>query len=298
MNHLIAVPLDPSLAEFIGKKNTTNGIDFYNRKTEDGIITVLAPSNVVEKFFAAVQILTLAEHIVVSTSAVDSLFGEIILACSVLGKKIIFTDDNDVSKIISNMELNHTIVPRSGIFDLLTYSAADSTGALRIDIDKAFPVKGIGTVALGIVTKGSVNAHDKVYHGTKQVEIKSIQSQDEDIKQAGMWTRVGLALKGIEHSEMDKGSIFLDKPSQPVSAIEVELNVLKLTGEEAAVGKVYGFVSGFNYTNVSVVEIAPGRAKLRLDRAVGLQEGDSFLLLKERVPRVFGGGKIINIINR
>jgi selenocysteine-specific translation elongation factor len=292
LNHLVAVPLDPTLAEFIGKKNTTNGIDFYNRKTEDGIITVLAPSNITEKFFSAVQPITFAEHIVVSTRTIDSVFGEILLACSVLGKKVIFTDDNDVSKIISSLKIEHVVAQRGGILDLLTKPNGGSSEELRIDIDKAFPVKGIGTVVLGIVTKGAVNAHDKVYHGMKQIEIKSIQSQDEDIKQAGLWTRVGLALKGAEHSEIDKGDIFTYVPMKKVTSIEARIKLSPMAEGKPEIGKVYGFTSGFNYTNASIAEIKKEAVVLKLDREISLQKGDCFLLLQERTPRIFGGGKI------
>jgi selenocysteine-specific translation elongation factor len=223
---------------------------------------------------------------------VDRLFGEIVIACGVLGKKPILTDDNDVSAIISTLKTGAEIVPKSELLDALTSGNGQRDGEVRIDIDKAFPVKGIGTVALGIVARGTVNAHDKLYHNGKQVEIKSIESQDEDIKQAGVWTRVGLAMKGVDHSEIEKGDLFTASPAKKALEVEADIMLSSIAGEQADVGRVYGFASGFNYTNATVLAAAPGKASFRLDRAIGIQPGDQFLLFREKAPRIFGGGKV------
>lgn len=71
----------------------------------------------------------------------------------------------------------------------------------KIMIDHAFPVKGIGTVILGIVDNGQVQAGQMVeiigYEDVnKKVIIKSIQKHDRNFKTATIGDRVGLALKG------------------------------------------------------------------------------------------------------
>ena len=71
----------------------------------------------------------------------------------------------------------------------------------KIMIDHAFPVKGIGTVILGIVDNGQVQAGQMVeiigYEDVnKKVIIKSIQKHDRNFKTATTGDRVGLALKG------------------------------------------------------------------------------------------------------
>ena len=77
-------------------------------------------------------------------------------------------------------------------------------------IDRAFVVKGVGTVVLGFVLSGRVSVHDKLRavpcSPEKLVEVKGIQINDEDHESAGRGVRVGLSLKGVEAKELDKVS--------------------------------------------------------------------------------------------
>ncbi|MFX1496698.1 MAG: EF-Tu/IF-2/RF-3 family GTPase [Promethearchaeota archaeon] len=71
----------------------------------------------------------------------------------------------------------------------------------KILIDHAFPVKGIGTVILGIVKEGEVTVGQMLdlsgYDGpSKKVIVRNIQKHDRDFKVAYAGDRVGLALKG------------------------------------------------------------------------------------------------------
>ncbi|MHA1819230.1 MAG: EF-Tu/IF-2/RF-3 family GTPase [Promethearchaeota archaeon] len=78
-----------------------------------------------------------------------------------------------------------------------------------VDIDHVFPVKGIGTVILGIVKMGLVKASEMLYliGVNKKVIIRSIQKQDRDFKVAKTGDRVGLAIKGIKPEEIERGNI-------------------------------------------------------------------------------------------
>ena len=76
----------------------------------------------------------------------------------------------------------------------------------KVLIDHVFPVKGIGTVILGIVKRGLINTRQMVeligYEGPgKKIIIRSIQKHDRDFKMAYEGDRVGLALKGNISSE-------------------------------------------------------------------------------------------------
>jgi Selenocysteine-specific translation elongation factor len=58
----------------------------------------------------------------------------------------------------------------------------------HVDLDKAFVVKGVGSVVLGIVSKGSVAVHDTLYASSGKQAFRSIQSQDKDIELAPLYT--------------------------------------------------------------------------------------------------------------
>jgi selenocysteine-specific translation elongation factor len=83
----------------------------------------------------------------------------------------------------------------------------------KVLIDHAFPVKGIGTVILGIVKEGEISAGQMLeiigYEDiNKKVIIRSIQKQDRVFKTAQVGDRVGLALKGnISPEDVDRNNI-------------------------------------------------------------------------------------------
>jgi hypothetical protein len=98
---------------------------------------------------------------------------------------------------------------QSSTFDAsgLDQAPAEGRGAL-VYIDRAFSVKGVGTVVLGFVLSGKITVHDKLRavpsSPEKTVEVKGIQVNDEDQESAGPGIRIGLSLKGVDAKELDK----------------------------------------------------------------------------------------------
>ncbi len=295
MNYVVALPLDPGLAEFLGKKGSENSITFYNRKLGGDVIVALAPSSIEEKFYAVAEALTVAGQVVMSTASVDRLFGEMLVACSLLGKHVIFTKDSSIDALLKSAKVSDAeFAGREELMQRIVAAKPKEAGAAaRVDVDKAFNVKGIGVVALGIVTKGMVRVHDELYHSSgKKVLVRSIQSQDEDIQEAGMGTRVGLALRGIDESEMERGDLLTKEPNKKVGKIGARLDVSAISKEEVLVGKSYTLVSNFSVSRATVESFADGTAGLKLEKALAIIPEDEFLLLREQTPRIFAAGVV------
>lgn len=74
-------------------------------------------------------------------------------------------------------------------------------------MDHRFPVKGVGTVALGTVTQGVVRKHDALSNlpGGEETVVRSIQRHGRGVDHALQGERVGLALKGLGPQELDRG---------------------------------------------------------------------------------------------
>jgi selenocysteine-specific translation elongation factor len=99
----------------------------------------------------------------------------------------------------------------SSIIDLSKIAEPSGTPeGTVVYVDRAFSVKGVGTVVLGFVLSGKVSVHDKLRavpsSPEKTVEVKGIQINDEDHESAGRGVRVGLSLKGVDAKELDKAS--------------------------------------------------------------------------------------------
>ena len=87
----------------------------------------------------------------------------------------------------------------------------------KVLIDHVFPVKGIGTVILGLVKRGTINVNQMVeiigYEGfNKKIIIRSIQKHDRNFKMAYEGDRVGLALKGnISPDDVSRNNIIVSQ---------------------------------------------------------------------------------------
>ena len=82
-------------------------------------------------------------------------------------------------------------------------------------MDHVFPVKGIGTVVLGCVAAGSVRRHDtlRLLPPGKEVQVRSIQRHDDSAEEASLRDRVGVALKGVEAAEIERGDVLTADPA-------------------------------------------------------------------------------------
>lgn len=299
MNTIVAVPFDEKLAEFIGKRGSANGITFYNRKIRENVVVALQPSSIEEKFHAVPQSFVMADQIVVSTKSVDKLFGEVLVGCALMNKRTIFTKDSDISAILTGISFsNFAFKDQEELLDsIISYKQETEDGnKVRIDLDHAFNVKGVGVVALGFVTNGKVKVHDALYHNSgKAVIVRSIQSQDEDVKEAGRGTRVGLALKGIDDTEIGKGDILSSAVIKPSKSLELNIKTSSFAKESIEKGKAYFISVGFSHVNLIVESVEGDKIKVTLDKSIPVEAGDAFMLSRTMTPRIFASGKIIGI---
>jgi selenocysteine-specific translation elongation factor len=293
MNRIVAVPLDPALASLIGKKGNETSMTFYNRKTGTDIIVGLAPSDMEGKFYALPNSLILAEQIIISTASVDAQFGEVVVAASLLGKRVIFTADNDVSKIVGGLAMPEcSFMEREALLGAITsYPQKKRQGSVKVEIDRSFNVKGVGTVLLGFVTRGVLNRHDLLYTGAgKEAVVRSIQCQDEDVEHAQLYARVGIAARGINEDDVVKGDVLSTEKIGAKITLDVDLTQSTVAREPLGQGSQYMIFSGFGSGSCIIESISGQSAKLKLDKGFQLEAGDRVLLGRNKQPRIFASG--------
>ncbi len=295
MQHLlISIPNDEALAGRLGKKGSVNGLTFYNRKVDDSVFVILTPSTPEAKFNSVAEVITLSDNVLISTAKLDRLFAESIIGCSVLGRKITLAGDGDASDIMQKSKIEYEILQEADIFN--HFKALESSGAetdTRVDVDRAFNVKGIGTVVLGIVGHGKAKVHNNLYTSEgKSVSIRSIQAQDQDIEEAGKNVRVGLAVRGIESDQIEKGDILSDTPIKKVSKAQAQITISSMIKERDFDYKELWMVSGFRSSICRVAKNGENY-ELSLSSQLALSPGDSFLLVRKNEPRIFAGGRIL-----
>jgi selenocysteine-specific translation elongation factor len=295
-NKIISIPIDKELGPLIGKKGNETSMSFYNRKVGNDIIVAIAPSDLAGKFYALPNTMILAEQIVIDTSAIDSLFGEVLIAASLLDKKIIFTKDSDISKMISGLQLpEHAFVSREELLAAIeSYPSKTSAESVKVEIDRCFNVKGVGTVLLGVVTRGVLKKHDKLLKPGKEVVVRSIQCQDEDVESADLGSRVGIAAKGITEDDIRKGDVLSTTSIPGRTSLVAKMKVSRVANEPLQKGSQYSVFTGFNSCS-GMIELMEGdTASIKLDKELQLEKGDTIMLGRNKSPRLFAAGTVTN----
>ena len=132
----------------------------------------------------------------------------------------------------------------------------------RIMIDQSFNVTGIGCVVLGVVEQGTINIKDKMlaYPTKKELEIRSIQMHDVDVRSAPAGARVGLALKGIQSKDIDRG--FVVSKEETVATDLVLKCGLSPLAKSFNVNDMLHLYVGLQSSPVRVVEIIGGNSSV------------------------------------
>ena len=222
----VAMLCPPEYSKDIGKPGTASDITFYNLKSGDITVTLVEPSRYPEKLAPLFFAVSLGEKIVLVVDEIDAKLGEMILMLDCAGRKNgllvlrnYITPEQVAPLFRGTVVEGYEIIEddRMRLRERLLAEAGQKTSDLSLQvqtpgampIDHFFNVKGIGTVALGCVTGGSIRRHDtlNVLPLKKTALVRSIQKHDDDAEIAYVTDRAGLALKGIEAEELDRGYV-------------------------------------------------------------------------------------------
>lgn len=111
-------------------------------------------------------------------------------------------------------------------------SAAE--GDFKMYIDRTYSVTGVGAVASGTVNSGAVEAGDTLLLGPmsdgefREVEVRSIEMHYHRVDRANAGRIVGIALKGVRESEIERGMVLLPGDAEPTAVREFEADVMVL----------------------------------------------------------------------
>jgi len=159
--------------------------------------------------------------------------------------------------------------------------------ATRIWIDRAFSLRGVGTVVTGTLWSGSIAAGDllRLEPNGRTVRVRSVQVHDRPVEEAEAGQRVAVNLPAIERGELRRGDALVEPGYYPVSyRLDVVLDELEPV--PAAV-KVH-----LGTADVAARLVRSGRfAQLRLEEPVVAARGDRFVL---RTSKTVGGGRVVD----
>ena len=181
---------------------------------------------------------------------------------------------------------------------------SDSDHLPRLPIDRAFVMKGFGTVVTGTLLSGSVYAGQSLTlePGGRTVRVRGMQTHGraEDLALGG--SRVALNLAGIEVSEVSRGqTLVVPETLTAVSSIDVEAWLLP-GSPGLKHGSVVHFHAFTSDTLASILLYGRGRfeaganrlARMKLQSPILLAAGDAFVLRQVSPPATIGGGRVLD----
>jgi selenocysteine-specific translation elongation factor len=241
----VAVLGAKGVAGEIGKKGTVTDVTFFELKKGTDSVTLIEPTRYPEKLSSLFYACENSEFAILAVDAVDSFLGETIVMADCVGidKGWIvlrnYIQPEQVKPLIAG-----TCLEGYGFVDYDPIVMRDELLALSAEhgrvpgegtrgtcpVDSHFNVRGVGTVVLGSVADGYFRKHDKmtVFPLKREVVLKSIQKHDNDADDAVKGDHVGLALRGIESGELDRGYVLTTDPEVTMSKrIAGKINLVK-----------------------------------------------------------------------
>jgi selenocysteine-specific translation elongation factor len=222
-NLTVAVIGPEGYAGGLGKKGTSSDITFYNLKKGEQTVTCIEPSQYPERLSSLFLAVSPASRVVLVVDEINAAFGEcvILLDCAGIAQGFLvlrnYINPDQVAPLIRDTVVEgYQVFPddRAALREKLLQEAGNLRGtkndtAGAFPIDHFYSLKGSGTIVLGEVVAGKIARHDnlRVWPTKKIAQVRSIQKHDDDTVSATAGDRVGLALKGVETEDLERGYV-------------------------------------------------------------------------------------------
>lgn len=165
----------------------------------------------------------------------------------------------------------------------------DPAAPVRLWIDRAFTMRGSGTVVTGTLAAGTVRVGDQLLLHDRLVAVRALQSLGADREFVSATARVALNLRGIPVSAIGRGDVLLTPQRwHRTDVIDVRLN----TGTEPRDGLILHV--GTAAIPIRLRPLDDRTARLTLPTALPLRAGDRGVLRDPSRHEVAGGVLILD----
>jgi selenocysteine-specific elongation factor len=184
----------------------------------------------------------------------------------------------------------------------------DAGQHFRLPIDRAFAMKGFGTVVTGTLISGSVGAGDEVelFPKAERLRVRGVQSGGKNVERALAGQRTAVNLAGIDHAVVRRG-MALAAPGKfrATRRIDSRLTLLPSAKKLKQRARVH-FHAGTAETIAEILlygqsELLPGQnalVQLRLQEDALVLPGDRFIVRQFSPVITIGGGVVLDPLAR
>jgi selenocysteine-specific elongation factor len=174
----------------------------------------------------------------------------------------------------------------------------------RLPIDRAFAMKGFGTVVTGALLSGSIHIGDTLTlePGSHAVRVRGLETHGRPQESVHSGSRVALNLAGIDVSELTRGQTLV-APDTLTAVSVVDVEAALLAGVRSLKHRAQVHFHAFTadtLATVSLYDYRPAEAgtrrlmRLRLQSPQVLVPGDRFVLRQCSPACTIGGGVVMD----
>jgi selenocysteine-specific elongation factor len=181
----------------------------------------------------------------------------------------------------------------------------DAKRHFRLPIDRAFTMKGFGTVVTGTLVSGALNTEEEVelYPLRKRARVRGLHSGGSPVTRAIAGQRTAVNLAGVEREDIQRGMV-LGPPEifEPTTRLDARVTLLAAARPLKNRARVH-FHQGTAEAIADLAligrnELAPGQsalAQLKLDHPIVLVPDDRFILRQFSPVVTIGGGVALDV---
>ncbi len=194
---------------------------------------------------------------------------------------------------------------KKAIHDLaLAIQPRPSNHMLRLPIDRAFSIRGFGTVLTGTLTSGEIKKDQEIelIPGGLKAKVRGLQVHGEMTGQAVAGQRTAVNLQGVDLAQVERGMVLtVPHVFRSTQILDVHLlllpsakplkNLIKVRFHQGTI-EVLARVALIGQDTIN-----PGEsvyAQLRLDAPVFCLHGDTFIIRQFSPTITIGGGMILH----
>jgi selenocysteine-specific elongation factor len=208
----------------------------------------------------------------------------------------------DAPIVVTSAETGRGIAELRAVLANMTRSvpARGDDDLFRMPVDRAFTIKGTGTVVTGTVWSGRLTRDEiiRILPSNHSARVRGIQGHGTQLDVATAGGRTAVALAGVDVADVPRGStIVTDRDWRATTFARADVTLVPDLDVDVRPRTWFRFHVGTAEVGARVVARAidpskPFAARLVLDEPVVLRAGDRFVLRTSAPLNTIGGGVI------
>ena len=172
----------------------------------------------------------------------------------------------------------------------------------RLPADRAFSVRGTGTVVTGTVWSGTLRCDEtvRVFPSGRPARVRGLEHHGRTVDAVATGQRAAVALAGVEVGEVDRGAVLVTGDGwAPTTVLLAEVTLLDFAPRTIGPRTRLTLHLGTVAVRARVAALHPGiragariPARVVLDEPIVARAGDRFVLRTESPSATIGGGVI------